>query len=443
MASFFSIPSLLFLLIIVASLLVHASSSKPHQSLHLRRTRPVGFWVGLTHVDHGQNLTTVQLIQRSIHRGRHRLERFRRVLATTVPSNNMKAPVSAGHGEYLMKFTIGSPAVPVSMIMDTGSDLIWTQCQPCTTCFAQPTPIFNPVKSFTFHIISCTSKYCQAMSTVTCDHRCKYLYTYGDQTSTQGFMAKDLFIFGHMVTTHKIRFGCGGNNQGSGLGQGSGLVGLGRGPLSLVSQLGVDKFSYCLTSMGDSKILFGALSDQNETRGSTLSTPLLQNPSQPSLYYMSLQGITVGETRLPISQSTLQLNEDGSGGMILDSGTTLTYLSGDAFTALAQEFAAQTKLQVSETPAAGLDLCFESPTNVLSNVAVPKLTLHFEGLDLELPKENYMISDLATSGMVCLAMAPSSNGMSILGNLAQQNFLVVNDLGKETVSFNPTQCNKL
>ncbi|KAH7836309.1 hypothetical protein Vadar_034506 [Vaccinium darrowii] len=365
-------------------------------------------------------------------------------MATTVPGNSIQAPVFAGDGEFLMNFTIGSPAVPVSAIMDTGSDLIWTQCMPCTHCFDQPTPIFNPVKSSTLHNISCTSEWCDDTSVFKCDHGCKYLYTYGDESSTKGYMAKDTFIFGDSVSVHNIVFGCGVNNQGSGLASGSGLVGLGRGPLSLVSQLDVDKFSYCLTSMGDDKtsqVLFGVLANLNNSTGGTDSTPLVQNPFQPSFYYVSLKGITVGKTLVPISKSTLKLNGDGSGGTILDSGTTLTYLNDETFDALKKVFTSQMKLRVFKPPEAiGLDLCFDLHTADVSEVVFPKLKLHFEGLDLELPTENYIIP---WNGVVCLAMAESSNGLSILGNLAQQNLLVLHDLQKETVSFTPTQCDQL
>jgi hypothetical protein len=72
---------------------------------------------------------------------------------------------------------------------------------------------------------------------------------------------------------------------------------------------------------------------------------------------------------------------------------------------------------------------------------VPKLVFHFDGADLELPAENYMIGD-SSMGVACLAMG-SSSGMSIFGNVQQQNMLVLHDLEKETLSFLPTQCDLL
>ena len=69
----------------------------------------------------------------------------------------------------------------------------------------------------------------------------------------------------HQVTIPKIVFGCGHNNDGTFGEARSGIIGLGGGPLSLVSQLNKSiggKFSYCLVltknSNVTSKINFGS-----------------------------------------------------------------------------------------------------------------------------------------------------------------------------------------
>lgn len=41
----------------------------------------------------------------------------------------------------------------------------------------------------------------------------------------------------------------------------------------------------------------------------------------------------------------------------------------------------------------GLDLCFELPSHKNSKLDVPDLIFHFEGLDLKLPVDNYMVVD--------------------------------------------------
>lgn len=144
-------------------------------------------------------------------------------------------------------------------------------------------------------------------------------------------------------------------------------MGLGRGPLSLVSQLKEQKFAYCLTAIDDSKpssLLLGSLanvkpktSDQDDMK----TTPLIKNPSQPSFYYLSLEGISVGGTQLSMPKETFELRDDGSGGVIIDSGTTITYIQKTAFNLLKKEFIAQMKLPVDDSGTGGLDLCFNLP----------------------------------------------------------------------------------
>ncbi|XP_010548000.1 PREDICTED: aspartic proteinase nepenthesin-1 isoform X1 [Tarenaya hassleriana] len=409
----------------------------------------VGFRLTLHHVDSGKNLTKIQKIQRGMGRGFRRLHRLRAaVLAAEDDGANVEAPTHAGNGEFLMKLSAGTPPVTYSAIVDTGSDLIWTQCKPCTKCFDQPTPIFDPEKSSSFSKLGCSSDPCKALPQSNCNKdTCEYLYTYGDYSSTQGILAMETFTFEDEHSVSGLAFGCGEDNEGDGFAQGSGLVGLGRGPLSLVSQLKQNEFSYCLTSIEDSdstSLLFigsDASNTLNKSMGGEIqTTSLLRNPAQPSFYYLPLQGITVGSKRLDIEESTFTLSDDGTGGMIIDSGTTLTYLEDSAFRAVKKEFASRVRLPTDDSGATGLDLCFKLPENT-KQIPVPKLIFHFRGADLELPGENYMIADPST-GVLCLAMG-GSNGMSIFGNIQQQNLLVLHDLHKETVSFIPTECNKL
>ncbi|XVE83433.1 hypothetical protein DITRI_Ditri16bG0088500 [Diplodiscus trichospermus] len=443
MASLSSLYYISFLALAIVALYVSPAVSTSRRALAHRDKLGNGFRVTLKHVDSGKNLTKWERIQRGIKRGNHRLQRLNAmVLASTSDSAEVGAPIVAGNGEFLMDLSIGTPPDSYSAIVDTGSDLIWTQCKPCTQCFSQSTPIFDPKKSSTFSKLSCSSDLCAALQQSACGDGCEYLYTYGDYSSTQGVMGTETFTFGK-ASVPNIGFGCGEDNEGDGFSQGAGLVGLGRGPLSLVSQLKEPKFSYCLTSIDENQkgtLLMGSIASVNKSLGAIKTTPLIHNPAQPSFYYLSLQGISVGGTRLPIKKSTFALEDDGTGGLIIDSGTTITYLEESAFDVVKKEFTSQMKLSVDNSGSTGLDLCFNLPSGS-TQVDVPKLVFHFEGADLDLPGENYMIAD-SSSGLICLAMG-SSSGMSIFGNVQQQNMLILHDLKKETVSFLQTECHKL
>ncbi|ERM95453.1 hypothetical protein AMTRI_Chr04g183660 [Amborella trichopoda] len=433
------VGSLVMASMVICAFMLDSSASKIPES---------GIRVDLVHVDAGLNFTALQRLQRAVTRGKLRLEKLQSKTTAALDGSgevDIEAPVHVGNGEFLMKLAIGTPPVSYSAIVDTGSDLVWTQCLPCDKCFKQPTPIFDPAKSSTFGKLSCKSDLCQALPSSTCDPDCEYVYTYGDYSSTQGTLATELFTFGG-VSVSEVGFGCGNYNQGRGFSQGAGLVGLGRGPLSLITQLGgsvANKFSYCLKSIDDSDsatspLLLGA---EAKTTGEVITTPLVRNPEQFSFYYITLEGISVGGYLLPIKNTTFEMKADGNGGMIVDSGTTITYLEVAGYREVRKAFLSKMKTPETDGSATGLDLCFSLPSSA-TEVEVPTLTLHFGGGgSLELPAENYFIADEST-GLLCLAMMPAS-GMSILGNVQQQNFLVQYDLGKELLSFTSAQCDKL
>lgn len=444
----FSFP-LKFLIVIVSVSILLVLPVNSTSRNGIKRSR--GFQVSLRHVDSGGNFTKLERLQRAMKRGRHRLHRLSVLAAAAegaVEDADVKSQIHSGSGEFLMELSIGTPPSQFEAILDTGSDLIWTQCEPCRQCFTQKSPIFDPEKSSSFSRLSCGNKLCAALPMSSCGEACEYTYAYGDYSTTQGIMASETFTFDNKVSVRNVAFGCGDDNEGTGFSQGAGLVGLGRGPLSLVSQLAEPKFSYCLTAIdgGDSSakstLLMGSLAGVKA--GSTekvVTTPLVKNPSQPSFYYITLKGITVGDKRLPVAESAFKLNSDGSGGMIIDSGTTITYLEEEAFSALKSEFTKQVNLPVDNSGSTGLDLCFTLPSDA-EDITVPKLIFHFDGgADLDLPGDNYIIAD-KSSGVACLAMG-SAQGMSIFGNVQQQNMMVVHDLSKETLSFVPTQCDQL
>ncbi|GAB4827856.1 hypothetical protein Ancab_034740 [Ancistrocladus abbreviatus] len=305
-------------------------------------------------------------------------------------TSNIDSPVNSGSGEFLMNLAIGTPPESFAAIMDTGSDLIWTQCKPCTQCFSQPNPIYNPQDSSSFSQLPCSSQLCQALPSSTCSNGCQYSYSYGDGSSTQGYMGSETFTF-ESASVPIIGFGCGENNSGFGGSNGAGLVGMGRGPLSLPSQVNANKFSYCMSSVGStatSTLQIGSLSAPSG--GSTVTTPLIQNPQIPTFSDLGLSDISVGGSPLGIPQGTFALNSDGSGGLIIDSGTTITYLINSAYSMMSRCLPGTISLKVSQ-------------------------------------------------GVVCLAMAGALD-MSIYGNIQQQNFEILYDLSNNVLSFTPTQC---
>ncbi|XP_039827513.1 aspartic proteinase nepenthesin-1-like [Panicum virgatum] len=281
--------------------------------------------------------------------------------------------------EYLVHLAIGTPPQPVQLTLDTGSDLVWTQCRPCPVCFAQTLPYFDPSNSSTFGALPCDSPMCDDLVWSSCgkqnwgNRTCVYVYAYADNSITTGSLDADTFTFAAAgdssgeASVPGLAFGCGLFDNGIFTSKETGIAGFGRGALSLPSQLKVDNFSHCfttITGLEPSTVLLGLPADlyggavqstplvQNLSSltayGAVQSTPLVQNLSSLTAYYLSLKGITVGETRLPIPESAFALRQDGTGGTVIDSGPSMTLLPRGAYELVRDAFVAQARLPVDE-----------------------------------------------------------------------------------------------
>ncbi|CAA0840633.1 Eukaryotic aspartyl protease family protein [Striga hermonthica] len=249
------------------------------------------------HVDHEKHLSKTELLRLALHRSRKRL----------------------GDGEYLAYLFIGTPAVPIPVIIDTGSDLTWTQCALCDNCSVQPTPLFDPAKSTSYVALKCPNKKCKLYKSDGCNKRlpgttCAYNRTYGDGSRSRGDLATETFWF-EGVPVPGVLFGCAFHSYGSVVGGGTGILGLGRWDDSIVSQHDVHAFSYCLStfdSNGTGRLFMGYGA---RAPPGAATTRLLRYPGalNSGFYYLRLQGITINGVLIPInSSSSFKGRKDGS-----------------------------------------------------------------------------------------------------------------------------------
>jgi len=191
--------------------------------------------------------TQFQRIANALRRSIIRLNYFNK---SFVSPNTPQAPITSALGEYLMSYSIGTPPVQSYGILDTGSDITWLQCRPCQSCFKQSTPIFDPSKSKTYKTISCTSNVCRSCTPNICrsvygpssaahTRSCKYFIHYFGGAQSQGDLSLETLTLGSTnaspVKTPRIAIGCGHKNRDFERGH-SGIVGLGRGTVSLINQ---------------------------------------------------------------------------------------------------------------------------------------------------------------------------------------------------------------
>ncbi|KAK3131902.1 hypothetical protein QOZ80_6AG0513180 [Eleusine coracana subsp. coracana] len=397
-------------------------------------------------------------------------------LLSTTTTQPVRARVRGGLGggivtnEYLVHLSVGTPPQPVALTLDTGSDLVWTQCAPCRACFPQRLPLLDPAASSSYAPLTCAAAACRALPFASCgggENRtsCAYAYHYGDKSLTVGQLATDWFSFDDKDNAARrvgVTFGCGHFNKGVFQASETGIAGFGRGKLSLPSQLNVTTFSYCFASMfhsssssnsktSSSFVTLGdaPLDKHAHVVGEWRTTPLLTNPSQPSLYFLSLNGISVGSTRVQIPEPRLR-----STTTIIDSGASITTLPEDVYEAVKAAFVAQVGLPLINgagmedgSSSLALDLCFALPVAAAlfpwrRPPRVPKLTMHLDGADWEVPRAGYVFEDRAARVM-CVVLDAAPGDQTVIGNFQQQDTHVVYDLRNNLLSFAPARCDRL
>lgn len=349
-----------------------------------------------------------------------------------------KSGISFGTGDYIVTVGLGTPKKDFSLIFDTGSDLTWTQCQPCVgSCYKQRDSIYDPAKSSTYSNISCTSAQCNQLRSATGNSpacttsTCVYGIGYGDGSFSTGFFGKDKLTLSATDVFDEFLFGCGQKNTGF-FGSSAGLIGLGRNPLSLVSQTAQKYskfFSYCLPTVSGSN---GHLTFGKEAVPSSVKfTPLI---TSDEFYFVNIEGIGVAGRKLPIEPFVFQAS-----GTIVDSGTVITRLPSIAYSALRAAFRQQ-MVQYKSAPALSfLDTCYDLSNQ--TTVKIPAISFYFNGnVTVDLDTTGTLIA--ADASQVCLAFAETSGSIrvGIFGNRQQQTLEVVYDVDGGKLGFGAGGC---
>ncbi|KAL9682810.1 hypothetical protein QQ045_014619 [Rhodiola kirilowii] len=310
-----------------------------------------------------------------------------RAISRGVNNSNMvslNAPVADLESRslgYVMKIRLGTPPVDIIGLAGTASDLTWTQCQPCTKCMPQTTPLFNSTASSTYAIIFCDPSHpCPPDSRSQChaDGVCHHDIQYAGKAYTKGILSTETLRMRSTSPHHSFIeipnyiFGCGTDNEGNfGGNVGSGIIGLGAGPQSLVSQLGplsMQRFSYCLIphELKDrvSHIYFG----QNAVvhGPGTIRVPLV-NKQPLTYYFVTLEALTVGMMKIEVIGRSGTIEE---GNIINDSGATMVKFPRHVYTKIRRAVTMQTNANPVPDPSPIYDLCFEKETVQFPSIVV-------------------------------------------------------------------------
>ncbi|KAL8215825.1 hypothetical protein R6Q57_022662 [Mikania cordata] len=363
--------------------------------------------------------------------------------------SNAQIPLVSGAKLQTLNYivTVGLGGRNITLIVDTGSDLTWVQCEPCGACYNQQEPLFNPSKSPSYKPVLCKSTTCENLASATgtsgvCGFNsstCNYYVSYGDGSYTRGDLANDNLVLGTTLVQDFV-FGCGRVNDGL-FGGVSGLMGLGRSALSVVSQTyGVfdGVFSYCLPSVtngGSGSLILGDDTSLYKNFTPFSYTNLISNTMMPTFYFLNLTGISIGGV-------SLQDSGFGKNEMLIDSGTVITRLKPAVYNALKTKFLKQFSGYPKAPAFSILDTCFN--LSAYEQVEIPTLKMHF-GMDdatLTVDVTGMLYFAKADASQVCLAIAGLSDEeeIGIIGNYQQKNTRVVYNTKASTLGFAKETC---
>lgn len=387
----------------------------------------------------------------------HDMRRHARILANIdMPIGGTADPSVAGL--YYAQVGLGNPPKQYYVQVDTGSDILWVNCVPCGKCpkssgLGIRLTLYNPDKSSSASTITCDQSFCdlasQTQSVQGCQsgQPCDYNVQYGDGSSTYGYFVKDIMQYSEVTGNFKttaanasVIFGCG--SQQSGELQSTdqaldGILGFGQSNTSIISQLALSgkvprMFAHCL----DGDIGGGILTIGHVVQNGLNTTPLV--PNQPH-YNVNLTKIEIDGAALKVDLRVFETGEKE--GTIIDSGTTLAYISTPAYKPLlAAIMQAEPGLQYSLQQ--GGTVCFVYDGSV--DEAFPVITFYFEGsLSMKVYPHDYL---LLSDNLWCIgwqdsgAQSADNKYVTILGDLVLKNKLVVYDLENQTIGWVDYNC---
>ncbi|XP_047053933.1 aspartic proteinase CDR1-like [Lolium rigidum] len=355
--------------------------------------------------------------------------------------------------EYLMYVNVGTPPTRMLALADTGSDLVWLRCSNGTNA-QPPNVLFHPSNSSTFRRVGCDSAACHALAGTSCGTDrsiCKYDYKYGEGSETIGVLSTETFTFDDapgsrdrpQLRVANVNFGC--TTSTSGVFAADGIVGLGDGTMSLVSQIGADtklgtRFSYCLAPFSAqnaaSALNFGARAAVTEPGA---VTAVLFRSRGDAFHIIALEDIKIGNVNFTLPN----LNRYE---VALDTGSMLTYLARVLLDPMVAELKRRINLPTVPSPDRMLQLCYDvrdANRRSLFEKNVPDITLQLIGPgapELTLKAENMFME--FKQGVKCLAVArvTDEQPLAVIGCIAQQNLHIGYDLDKGTVTLANANC---
>lgn len=350
------------------------------------------------------------------------------------------APIASGrtitqNPTYIVRAKIGTPAQTLLMAVDTSNDAALVPCAGCVGCSSSTA--FDPSLSSSFKPLACGAPQCSQVPNPSCGvTACGYNTTYGNSAISATLAQDNVTLATDSIVGYT--FSCIRTSTGASL-PAQGLLGLGRGPLSLLTQsssLYQSTFSYCLPSYKSNKFTGSLRLGPNSQPKRIKTSPLLRNPRRSSLYYVNLMAIRVKRTVVNIPPSAFTFDPTTGAGTVFDSGTVFTSLVKPAYTAVRDEFRRKMGNATIST-LGGFDTCYTVP------ITVPTITFMFSGMNVTLPQDNFLIRSTAgTTSCLAMAVAPDNVNsiLNVIASFQQQNHRILIDIPNSKLGVSREAC---
>ncbi|KAI3414929.1 Peptidase A1 domain-containing protein [Psidium guajava] len=416
-----------------------------------------------------KELVHSDIVRRGIMFSKHRQSTRRKAWEKRRPRTNVsiEMPISSGRdygrGQYFVEVKVGTPPQKMLLIADTGSELTWMSCRRRNRRRG-----FRPTRSSTFKTVPCSSRTCKIdlmdlFSLARCptpSTPCSYDYRYSDGTGALGIFARETVTAeiangkGRATKVEDVVVGCTLTIQGQNFQGADGVLGMAYGNYSFAtraSRMFGGTFSYCLVDHLSHNYLsnyltFGGVGAASHSPSlSRMRYTKLDLASLSPFYAVNVKGISINGAMLKIPSLVWAAHRGG--GTIVDSGTSLMFLTEPAYRAVvgALGLALSKRLDRMKLEGGGpLEHCYRyNSTGSQSGFDeswVPRLAIHFsDGARFNPPVKSYVIDD--APGVKCLGFVSATwPGVSVIGNIMQQNHVWEFNLVQSVLGYAPSTC---
>ncbi|KAL1897222.1 hypothetical protein Cpir12675_002479 [Ceratocystis pirilliformis] len=335
---------------------------------------------------------------------------------------------------YFANGSVGTPAQSVRMHLDTGSSDLWVNYQDSTLCQGQGDPCaqsgtYNPNSSSTYQYVGSY-----------------FNITYMDGTSASGDYVTDTFTIGGSNLTN-FQFGIGYSSSSSqailGIGYPINEVQVGRAgmdpyanlPQKMVDESLIPSRTYSLylndLDANTGTLLFGGV-DSEKYEGTLYTVPVQSDNNVYSEFLVTLTDITIGSTTL---------GENMAQAVLLDSGSSLTYLPNSVANAIYDKVGAYyvDAEQVAFVPCNTVE---DSSFDLAFNFSGASITVKIDELVLSVQDVQGNDVTFTNGEQACLfGIAPTNSSTVVMGDTFLRSAYVVYNLDRNEISIAQTKFN--